>query len=360
MRSAASTEVQTPCTQLGTELQALELPGSSFTVPLAGNMGPTQSQGSSTPAKVQEATLAGTSESALDTLVYSSDATASHADTARRKQSAKEVMTNAKGSPVTKAKGNAKGGAKGCARTAPKPARPAPATLPAHALSVSVPKERQEASWDCGLACARMALLSLGCSSVDCSLARLRGRLTSSEVWSIDIAYLLSEYGCKCEYLTSSEQPFSPRRRECSFYAATLQEDGERVTTRLARAAEEGVRVRRASLTANEVTRQQDSSPPPPVEARAKVARKHRMHPFLSVCNPNQQQLWNTLREDGHIAIALVDPRLLYPTREGDSPAPPADARTFLGHYVLLVGLDDASDSYVVKVSPPVHEAAIE
>ena len=64
-----------------------------------------------------------------------------------------------------------------------------------------------------------MALLSLGCPAPDCSLARLRSCLASSEVWTIDLAYLLTDFGAACEYITSSAQAFSPRRRECAFYA---------------------------------------------------------------------------------------------------------------------------------------------
>ena len=40
-----------------------------------------------------------------------------------------------------------------------------------------MPKARQEEAWDCGLACAHMALRALGVGAHECSLAALRARL---------------------------------------------------------------------------------------------------------------------------------------------------------------------------------------
>ena len=52
----------------------------------------------------------------------------------------------------------------------------------APSVSLAVPKQMQEADWDCGLACAKMALLTLGCPASDCGIKSLRSRLVSSEV----------------------------------------------------------------------------------------------------------------------------------------------------------------------------------
>ena len=48
---------------------------------------------------------------------------------------------------------------------------------PAGGMALAVPKARQEEAWDCGLACAQMALRALGVGPQECSLAALRARL---------------------------------------------------------------------------------------------------------------------------------------------------------------------------------------
>lgn len=210
-------------------------------------------------------------------------------------------------------------------RTAPAPIA-ADAALPGttimHASSLAVPVVRQESSWDCGLACARMALLALGAEEGECSLATLRSRLVSSDVWSIDLAYLLTEFGVANEYLSATLDVPSPRRRSLPFYAASLMEDGARVAALLAAAPAEGVRVRQCSLSSAE--------------------------------------LWNLMRDGEHVVICLVDERALHPRPGGLSPASPAAAaRGFFGHYVLLVGLDDASDSFVLRDPAGAHETLL-
>lgn len=209
-----------------------------------------------------------------------------------------------------------------------KPAPSAPRTASACVLSSLVPNESQEASWDCGLACVRMVLLAMGCPSADCTFARLRSRLASTEVWSIDLAYVLAEYGCVgCEYLTSSIEAHSPSRRRCPFYAATIGEDLARVTALMAHAEACDVHVRSVRLSAAE--------------------------------------LWNCMRDDDRLAIVLVDPRVLYSSVASDQElelergsgrsgstaraAEESGNRAFFGHYVLLVGLDDANDAFILK-----------
>jgi hypothetical protein len=138
------------------------------------------------------------------------------------------------------------------------------------------------------------------------------------------LAYLLTEYGARCEFLSASVEAPSPRRRALPFYAASLAADGARVGALLAAAPAEGVRVRQCSLSANE--------------------------------------LWNTLRDGEHVVICLVDCRVLsswaqQPAASPASPiASPSAGRGFFGHYVLLVGLDDGTDSIVLKDPASAHE----
>jgi len=182
-------------------------------------------------------------------------------------------------------------------------------------LHNSVPKEAQADSWDCGLACARMVLLALSCEDSECSLGRLREELVSDEVWSIDLAYLLTGFGVRCEYRTVClDGPLSPSRyASAPFYASSLSDDAARVNALLADAADSGVAVRRCSLSAVE--------------------------------------LWNTLRDE-QLVIALVDARELYSAAaadEADEGGGRRDSRGFAGHYVVLAGIDDCTESYVVK-----------
>eukprot|EP00966_Prymnesium_polylepis_P227145 5255768-Prymnesium_polylepis.1 len=71
-------------------------------------------------------------------------------------------------------------------------------------LGALVSKTKQSKSWDCGLACAEMALSALGLETDACSFAALRARLISDSVWTIDLAYLLADYGVRFEYLSST------------------------------------------------------------------------------------------------------------------------------------------------------------
>uniref|UniRef100_A0A7S0LN83 Guanylyl cyclase n=1 Tax=Coccolithus braarudii TaxID=221442 RepID=A0A7S0LN83_9EUKA len=162
----------------------------------------------------------------------------------------------------------------------------------------------QTADWDCGLACVQMALSSLGLNEADVPTALLRSRLASKEVWSIDLAYLLADFGVQCEYWTAHASA-ADTHDGCAFYAKTIEEDTARVSALLAAAAEEGVCVRERVLTA--------------------------------------AQLWNTLMDEEYALIALVDQPSLY--------APLGESRTgdFMGHYVLLVGCDAARDSILLK-----------
>jgi len=226
------------------------------------------------------------------------------------------------------------------------------APLPPAAADAATPSMAQAADWDCGLACVQMALLSLDVPPPACSLKQLRARLSSDSVWTADLVYLLASYGIQCEYLTSelSAGASSAEKAGSAFYASSLEADAARVDALFARAAsEEGVSIRCCKLGANE--------------------------------------LWNALRDDDQLAIVLVDGRMLYARAgrppDGDfegwraasarlarPPTPPRRTHTHTPaasawhaqphparaapvsarrHYVLLVGLDDTTDSFRVK-----------
>lgn len=169
-----------------------------------------------------------------------------------------------------------------------------------------VGKEKQKENWDCGLACVQMVLGVLGDDEASKPpQAALRARIASESVWTIDVAYLLAEYGVECQYLTATAAVDETAYSHSAFYASSLAEDARRVNLLFRHAAEASVDVQKRTLSAAE--------------------------------------LWNLCREEDTLVIALVDVRLLY--RRGAEPPP----GHYLGHYVLIVGLDDERGGYVVN-----------
>ena len=78
---------------------------------------------------------------------------------------------------------------------------PSRAVAPAAESGISslVSKTAQVKEWDCGLACVQMVLGTLGVEEEQASHTVLRSRLASDSVWSIDLAYLLADFGVACE-----------------------------------------------------------------------------------------------------------------------------------------------------------------
>ena len=197
-----------------------------------------------------------------------------------------------------------------------------------------VEKERQQESWDCGLACVQMVLGVLTDNEDGASPAttysELRSRIAAPSVWTIDLAYLLSEWGVQCEFLTLAPELDLSAYRGNGFYEdGSLEADARRVDKLLRSAPREGIRLQNKSLSAEE--------------------------------------LWNLMREEETLVIALVDARQLHArvarTRGGAGSGggrgkeatlptngdPTADASSFMGHYVLLLGLDDERNGFVVN-----------
>ena len=189
-----------------------------------------------------------------------------------------------------------------------------------------VPKVEQQEDWDCGLACVGMVLSALGLPLEATTQPRLRMRLSSSEVWTIDLAYLLSDFSVEIEYFSATWGPDVAGYSGSSFYAKSLHEDAARVRRLFGSARAEGVGVSKRTLGATE--------------------------------------LWNLLVDDESMLMALVDVRKLYPERYTSRPpsnggggngrsgrhsAGDAEAPGYSGHYVLLVGVDEAQDGYLIR-----------
>ena len=219
-----------------------------------------------------------------------------------------------------------------------------------------VSNERQMDSWDCGIACVHMICNALSAGerqSRYVDIDELKKGLACTSVWTIDLAYLLAEHGVACEYLTRSptldESSYSTEAA-AGFYADTIETDSARVKRLLAAAGDEGIQVTQRTLSSAE--------------------------------------MWNLLREEETLVIALVDARVLYgrpraeirpkaPARQGGSMPPrrsksyparlseaaeadEADEReaaaarssadgSFVGHFVVVAGLDDERGGYLIN-----------
>ena len=200
-----------------------------------------------------------------------------------------------------------------------------------------VSKEKQRESWDCGLACAQMVLGVLG--DTNPSARVLAQRVGGSSVWSIDLAYVLREYGVELQYCTTALTVDESEYSTSAFYAPSLATDAQRVNRLLRAAAAENVDVVERTLSAAD--------------------------------------LWNLMSEEETLVIALVDARILHkpvckaiggarqPSVETTSASKRSprhanggkrtvqgaaeEEEAFAGHYVLLLGLDDARGGYVIN-----------
>ena len=179
---------------------------------------------------------------------------------------------------------------------------------PSSGMGAVVVKAEQEKNWDCGLACAQMVLLTLGMEEELATHAAMRARLSSDSVWTIDLAYLLVDFGVKCEYVSATCDVDEASFAGIGFYDACIADDAARVRFLFAKAAGEGVAFSRRQLSAD--------------------------------------QLWNLMRDEDHVVLALVDARSL-PVREGRERGIGADVAEFAGHYILVVGLDDSRDGFL-------------
>lgn len=94
----------------------------------------------------------------------------------------------------------------------------------------SAPHVRQTERWDCGVACALMALRSPLCGERDHTLATLKRELhdTQGSVWSIDLAHLLARQGVRCTLCTITVGVNADYSEE-AFYREAISRDRERV-----------------------------------------------------------------------------------------------------------------------------------
>ena len=185
-------------------------------------------------------------------------------------------------------------------------------------FSSHVPKEKQSESWDCGLACAAMVLGTLGDDTP--TQKTLADRVDGSSVWSIDLAFLLRDFGVEVQYLTTALSVDATEYAGSAFYAQTLAADVQRVNRLLCAAASEGVDVSHRTLSATE--------------------------------------LWNLMSEEETLIIALVDQRVLHtrinPSRPPSRPAsrPPSRQNSSADLAAMVAAAAVTASSSMTAPSP--------
>ena len=163
-----------------------------------------------------------------------------------------------------------------------------------------VPHVRQQADWDCGLACALSVLRTFGLSSH--SYAELQSRVGTESVWSIDLVLLLHALGLDVSYHTTT-LGVNPTHARMHYYEQDWQADHARVVAAFARAADLGIPVQQQSLSSAA---------------------------FLSLLPP----LTNA------VALVLVNPAFLHCAACGTHAQSALSGEGFTGHFIVCTGVE--------------------
>ena len=123
---------------------------------------------------------------------------------------------------------------------------------PAAASLRRVPHVRQSFSWDCGFACTEMALRALGVPARECHVSQLRKRVPSSSIWTVDLAFILREFGLRFRFLTAT-LGVDPSYSAEAFYRPTLERHAERVNTLFGRAGAADIAIEQRSISPSEL-----------------------------------------------------------------------------------------------------------
>lgn len=199
-----------------------------------------------------------------------------------------------------------------------------------HASEVTYVRQRYQ--WDCGLACAEMALRARGVVK-GTSIGDLRRLCDTDSVWTIDLAYLLWHYGVEISFSTLTKG-VRVEYGEQPFYRKQFPEDTKRVTELFRESAKLGITVNQQSVDLAEIVR--------------------------------------SVREDRALVLVLTDKRLLCCPLCQDCPMPSQpQSRTalnvqsraatsgFLGHYVMLYAYDEKTDTFLMKDPASLSEACV-
>jgi hypothetical protein len=192
-----------------------------------------------------------------------------------------------------------------------------------------VPYVRQSFSWDCGLACAEMALRARG---VSVSVSDLRKMCETDSVWSIDLSYLLHKFSVQLTFFTVTRGVRAEYRKQ-EFYRKQFPEDATRVTALFEHAEGRGIKIVQQSVEIADIVR--------------------------------------ALVDDKKLILVLLDKRLLTcalcdgarrSSAQAQQESTGGHARSaagFLGHYVLLYAYDAKVDKFLMKDPASMCEACV-
>lgn len=184
------------------------------------------------------------------------------------------------------------------------PPLPVPTTIP-------VVHVRQRFTWDCGLACAAMALNAVYPDRpAVISLSELVEQCGTTSVWTIDLAHVLCLHGVDVMLTTTYPGP-NPAYTDESFYARHMKEDVERVTKLFAQASASGILVQKTSIPG--------------------------------------AQLRHAAASGKCLIIVLVDKSKLAMRDANLQPSSTCAMPPYTGHYILIHGYDPLSDAFMVR-----------
>ncbi|XP_060699815.1 protein GUCD1 [Hemiscyllium ocellatum] len=119
-------------------------------------------------------------------------------------------------------------------------------------VQLNVPIIQQSFHWDCGLACSRMVLQYLHpVSDEEFQTACWRLQLSES-VWTIDLAYLMQQFGVMHRFCTQTLGVDKGYRYQ-SFYRKHFETEEDRVNQLFSQAEANGVHVEKRSVTIQEI-----------------------------------------------------------------------------------------------------------
>ncbi|XP_069789863.1 protein GUCD1 isoform X2 [Narcine bancroftii] len=127
-----------------------------------------------------------------------------------------------------------------------------PDILTSDLVQLNVPVIQQSFHWDCGLACSRMVLQYLHPVSEEEFQAACWRLQFSESVWTIDLAYLMQQFGVGHKFCTQTLGVDKGYRYQ-SFYRKHFDTEEDRVNQLFACAAAHGVKVEKRSVTIQEI-----------------------------------------------------------------------------------------------------------
>ncbi|XP_006819996.1 protein GUCD1-like [Saccoglossus kowalevskii] len=121
-------------------------------------------------------------------------------------------------------------------------------------VNIPVPHVIQQTQWDCGLACAQMALRHhlQDSYSVEQFTAICQDLDFNESVWTIDIAHIMTKYNIK-HHLYTQTLGVDSRYKKQDFYEDTFDEDEKRVNNLFSNAEHLGIKAIKRSVTLREI-----------------------------------------------------------------------------------------------------------